>query len=381
MNTLFLIVNPSDQPLFDGDLLWDLLTGALESAAVPASSYSRLTPPTEAALRQALGENDCDILYVITQAEDSRDSSYSTIALLSADNHYRYLSARRFSQVLSEFRPPKLIVLRATRDSQRSFAALAQELMASGVPAVICTPPFRVRTEQLFIGKLYGGLLSGDSLNYIARELSEAAATPGNEALSQVSFYGKDIGFSASDLSAKDLVQPAKHSAEAPHAAAPSNTHPIGDTDPDLSKVELQRKRDRGLFDVFLSYNSEDRPEVLKLGSALKQAGILPWLDVWELQPGQLWQQAIYDQLHKIGSAAICIGSGGIHRWQEHEINTLFIEFVERKAPVIPVLLPNASANPEVPNFLRTLNWVDFRTDDPPPLERLIWGITGKRIA
>jgi hypothetical protein len=34
---------------------------------------------------------------------------------------------------------------------------------------------------------------------------------------------------------------------------------------------------------------------------------------------------------------------------------------------------------PQLPIFLEGMTWVDFRKEDPNPMERLIWGITGER--
>ena len=50
-------------------------------------------------------------------------------------------------------------------------------------------------------------------------------------------------------------------------------------------------------------------------------------------------------------------------------------------AAVIPVLLPDAPQAPELPVFLRAMTWVDFRTQEPDPMLRLHWGITGERPA
>jgi hypothetical protein len=150
-------------------------------------------------------------------------------------------------------------------------------------------------------------------------------------------------------------------------------------TGPEPWRSRLIEQRGGPVFDAFLSHNSEDKAHVKQLALDLLKAGILPWLDVWELQPGQLWQPALYEQIHTIKAAVVCIGAFGVRNWQEQEINTFFIEFVDRKAPVIPALLPNAPDNPAIPNFLRNMSWVDFRRSDPPPLEHLIWGITGKR--
>jgi tetratricopeptide (TPR) repeat protein len=39
-------------------------------------------------------------------------------------------------------------------------------------------------------------------------------------------------------------------------------------------------------FDVFLCHNSQDKPKVKEIAEKLKQQGLTPWLDVWELRPG-----------------------------------------------------------------------------------------------
>ena len=46
-------------------------------------------------------------------------------------------------------------------------------------------------------------------------------------------------------------------------------------------------------FDVFLSYNSRDETSSSASPSALKRAGIEPWLDQWSLTPGGDWQHEL----------------------------------------------------------------------------------------
>jgi hypothetical protein len=46
--------------------------------------------------------------------------------------------------------------------------------------------------------------------------------------------------------------------------------------------------------------------------------------------------------------------------------------------PVIPVLLPGASEEPDLPVFLAEMGRIDFRKLDPDPLQQLIRGITMK---
>lgn len=134
-------------------------------------------------------------------------------------------------------------------------------------------------------------------------------------------------------------------------------------------------------FDVFLCHNSADKPVVKHIGQQLIAQGIRPWLDEWEMRPGLPWQEALEQQIGKIKSAAVFVGQNGMGPWQNLEQQAFLRDFVLRKTPVIPVLLPNAPQKPELPVFLAGMMWVDFRKNDPDPLKQLIWGITGKRPA
>ena len=115
------------------------------------------------------------------------------------------------------------------------------------------------------------------------------------------------------------------------------------------------------------------------VGERLKIEGIKPWLDEWELQPGLPWQRALEKQIQHIKSAAVFVGKDGIGPWQQMELEAFLREFVQRGCPVIPVLMANAPATPQLPLFLQGMTWVDFRKNVPDPMFQLIWGITGKR--
>jgi formylglycine-generating enzyme required for sulfatase activity len=132
-------------------------------------------------------------------------------------------------------------------------------------------------------------------------------------------------------------------------------------------------------FDVFLCHNSEDKPQVKKIGNQLKERNFHPWLDEWELRPGFPWQRLLEAQIEKIRAAAVFVGVSGIGPWQQMELEAFLREFVTRQCPVIPVILPGASQKPKLPVFLASFTWVDFRQDQPDPLERLIWGMTGEK--
>jgi len=135
-------------------------------------------------------------------------------------------------------------------------------------------------------------------------------------------------------------------------------------------------------FDVFLCHNGQDKPAVRKICEQIKELGLLPWLDEEQLQPGLPWQPLLEKQIMQIKSAAVFVGKSGLGPWQQREIDALLREFKQRGCPVIPVLLldaPHKRKKPSLPVFLRGMTWVDFRVQKPDPLQRLYWGITGKR--
>jgi hypothetical protein len=147
-------------------------------------------------------------------------------------------------------------------------------------------------------------------------------------------------------------------------------------------QLRLYRKRLQKAFDVFLCHNSEDKREVKSIAAQLKRRGLLPWLDEEEIRPGDnTWHSKIQQDIELIGSCAVIVGRAGIGPWQRREIEAVLQLFVERKHAIIPVILPSCQSVPELPIFLRSFEWVDYRTLDPDRLEQLIWGISGRRPA
>lgn len=141
----------------------------------------------------------------------------------------------------------------------------------------------------------------------------------------------------------------------------------------------IQQKQSNNDFDVFLSYNWLDRSLVEQIATQLLEQGILPWLDEWELKPGVSWQPLLEQQIKIIKVAAILIGKVGVSPWQQKEIDVFINESITRNAPIIPVLLPGTPDLPQLPTFIQDRTRVDFRKQDPNPMEYLLWGITGQR--
>lgn len=133
-------------------------------------------------------------------------------------------------------------------------------------------------------------------------------------------------------------------------------------------------------FDVFISHNGKEKTLALEFSGKLRDRGLRVWLDVWELRPGLSWQQGMLEGLAASDSCAVLIGSSGYGGWHRREIEVA-LQQQGRDYPVIPVLLPGSPDREEIDAFLASLTWVDFRQgiEDPDALDRVVWGITGRR--
>ena len=132
-------------------------------------------------------------------------------------------------------------------------------------------------------------------------------------------------------------------------------------------------------FDVFLCHNSGDKDEVIEIGLQLRQRGLNPWLDRWELRPGEDLQDVLDEQIEHIQTTAVFVGKVGIGPWQRQEIKVFLRRFADQGYPIFPVILPSAPQELELPTFLKGGTWVDFRKSNPDPFEQLVWGVTGKK--
>jgi GTPase SAR1 family protein len=139
----------------------------------------------------------------------------------------------------------------------------------------------------------------------------------------------------------------------------------------------VQGKEEVAEFDVFISYNWEDKAEVRRIARQLRDRGLRPWLDERELRPGLPWQPMLEDVIAGIPAAAVIVGSR-VGPWQHQEVAAILRQSVRRRCAVVPVLLPGA--NPQALSvFLDGLTWVDLTATEPDPIDQLVWGITGRQ--
>jgi hypothetical protein len=338
------------------------MTEALQSLIQRTKIVLEQAPyPSEAALRDILRERPPHIFHFVGRAH-SHAANYGTIALLASDGRSRSISAQAVVDLVRTSPAIRLLILEALDEGSFCFEAIAAVAIRQNL-AVAMIPMLDQNTRQIVLAKLYSGILNGRSADALTQELNRLSPSETSRA---------QVVATASDQSIIETI-PAE---SAVNVSAQSGPEVF--SGPDF-REKLYQKRAIDAFDVFLCHNHCDKPSVIDIGHRLKAAGILPWLDVWELPPGQPWQPLLENQICNVGAAAVFVGSAGLGPWQEQELNGFLREFVERKVPVIPVLLQDAPIKPRLPVFLNGMVWVDFRSSDPDPLTQLIWGITGER--
>src|SRR5579884_507914 len=147
---------------------------------------------------------------------------------------------------------------------------------------------------------------------------------------------------------------------------------------------QSQEKIEKGDYDVFISYNSKDREEVNEISILLMDNGIAPWFDKRDLSAGNPWWPEAERELQRSKAVAVCVGRSGFGPCQKEEIKIAHEQQKQRGIPVIPVLLAGAEDDFILSSEIKDNTWVDFRKSDPfrrtdpDPLERLIFGITGR---
>jgi tetratricopeptide (TPR) repeat protein len=132
-------------------------------------------------------------------------------------------------------------------------------------------------------------------------------------------------------------------------------------------------------FDVFLCYNSKDKPQIRTIAQRLREQGITYWLDEEQLIPGRHYRAVQERDFLRLRSVAVFVGKHGIGKYQDLEISIFIAQNRDRNLPIIPVFLSDAPSKTTLPPFLMPFSWVDFRVADPDPSERLMFGINGVR--
>lgn len=126
---------------------------------------------------------------------------------------------------------------------------------------------------------------------------------------------------------------------------------------------------------VFISYSRQDRAFVDRLASALNAAGVQTWVDTQDIAAGLNWQEEIEKGLFR---ADVLLHVASRHsassKWLEAELTA----FLAKKGRVVPLIVDDEGAT-QLPAFLRTIQWIDFRPDFENALQSLLRGIQSLR--
>ncbi|HEX3530270.1 MAG TPA: toll/interleukin-1 receptor domain-containing protein [Thermoanaerobaculia bacterium] len=116
---------------------------------------------------------------------------------------------------------------------------------------------------------------------------------------------------------------------------------------------------DRFTYDVFLSHNARDKPQVQALAEELRAAGLRVWFDEWVIKPGDDIYLAIESGLEAARVQVLCLSQAALgSEWVALERSTvLFRDPTNADRRFIPLLL----ADCELPDALRRYKYVDYR--------------------
>lgn len=109
---------------------------------------------------------------------------------------------------------------------------------------------------------------------------------------------------------------------------------------------------------AFLSHASEDKTDFVDpLGRELAARGVRPWLDKWEIGPGDSLVQRLFDEGIAAVDAVVVVVSrfSAGKRWVRAELDAATVRRITEDTHLIPVRLDKA----EMPAPLRPLKWID----------------------
>jgi hypothetical protein len=112
---------------------------------------------------------------------------------------------------------------------------------------------------------------------------------------------------------------------------------------------------------VFLSHSSKDKWFVRRIATDLKRAGVIPWVDEWQIRAGESIPQKVSDGIKDSDCIIVVLSKNAIEsKWVEREWQTKYWDEIQRdRVLVIPVLIEDC----KIPELLKTKKYADFRED------------------
>lgn len=159
-----------------------------------------------------------------------------------------------------------------------------------------------------------------------------------------------------------DLLAHERMSAQPPPTRSQATSLPAIEVAQPTAKQIILRSKPR----IFLCHASEDKPRVKELYHLLKDAGYRPWLDKFDLLPGQRWQPAIRKVVTNPSNLIlVCLSQHSITKRGvvQQEIKwalDILEQMPEESIYMIPVRLEVCPA----PEQLAEFHWVDLFEPD-----------------
>ena len=282
LRVLAVIAAPSDAPAFDAARAWHQLEQSFASLVAQGQLVlERLPDATERTLRSRLAKGPVHVLHFIGHGRSQQSARYATLAFVASDGRSRNLSAQYFATLLRQHDALRLVELQAGTGGSEQFGGMADPLLDHSCVTVVTSGYVDHLTR-----------LIGDATITRARSVAAPAGSSVQEPVAAPSV--EEVARAAAAARALDQQE--------------------------QTRCMLEQKRIASAFDVFLCHSSVDKAAVKAIAQRLKARGILPWLDEWELPPGQPWQPLLERQITNIKSAAVFVGAGGVGPWQEQEL-------------------------------------------------------------
>jgi hypothetical protein len=97
---------------------------------------------------------------------------------------------------------------------------------------------------------------------------------------------------------------------------------------------------------VFISYDHSDVRAAEQVARVLARVGLRPWLDRWEIAPGERWETTLTRALESAAAILALVGAGP-SRQVESEVHAVVAQTPGHPA-LVPVLLPGAHGLPDL---------------------------------
>lgn len=141
---------------------------------------------------------------------------------------------------------------------------------------------------------------------------------------------------------------------------------------------KVQDKLTHAQFDVLFSYKRKNKTQVAEFRKQLEQEGVSCWMDIYQLRGGDIWRKNLEKAMDNVPIMLAFYGSEGVGSYQTREI-LYYLRIREANNPIklVPIVMADAHpGDPEWPEVIKEelneIHFIDFREDEPDPMESLL---------